>query len=323
MGPVGADPLLILLFALFIEGLIGAIPWVSRLITQPMGRLDRLIQLLDDRLNRQGLSGRNRMIRGAIVVLFIIALCWAVGWGITWLSQNYPFGWLIEFCLVVSVIGGRKNYDAVQSVAVALKAEGVVSARRALSPLIARDPAYLDGAGVARAAIEVLAYHMVKSVVGPIFWYVLFGAQGVLIYHAVKMMDKRIGHPSSWHQDFGFVAARVEDILSLIPARLGACLILVAGLCFVKTTPWIGLKTMLGDARWHDSFNRGWPESAMAGCLGLALGGPRYYREGTIETPWMGQGRKDVQVSDIQWALRLYSVACFIQGIVVVGLLVF
>jgi len=323
MGPIGADPLLILLCALFLDVFVGDMPWLFRVIRHPVVWLGALIERLDQRLNRETRSGRNRMMRGALVVCFVVGVSWGVGWGISWLTAHYPFGWLIEFFFVLSLIAQRSLYDFVKAVAEALETEGLQAGRRAVGHIVGRDPAYLDQAGVARAAIESLAENFSDAVIAPVFWYVLFGIEGLLIYKAVNTMDSMIGHLSDRHKDFGFTAARLDDILNLIPARLSGLWIILASAWFFKMTPWMGLKVMIRDARNHRSPNAGWPESAMAGCLGLSLAGPRRYRAGEIVDPWIGSGRQEATAADIRAALKLYGVACMTNAMAVFALYLF
>jgi len=127
-------------------------------------------------------------------------------------------------------------------------------------------------------------------------------------------MDSMIGHKTPRHRAFGFTAARLDDVLNVIPARLSA-LIFAAAAVFVPTAnPKTAIKTAMRDAKKHRSFNAGWPEGAVAGALGLALAGPRTYGTEIITDDWMGDGRAKATHKDIKRALYLYGVACLITG---------
>jgi adenosylcobinamide-phosphate synthase len=154
-------------------------------------------------------------------------------------------------------------------------------------------------------------------VVAPVFWYVLFGFPGLLVYKAVNTMDSMIGHKSEKYKSFGFTAARLDDILNLIPARLAGLWIFIGSFFVPTSSPRKSLKVMVRDARKHRSPNAGWPEGAMAGALDLSLAGPRKYREGQINDPWIGDGRARAIPKDIKRALQTYVAACIVNAGVV------
>ena len=197
-------------------------------------------------------------------------------------------------------------------VAAGLETGGLEGGRDAVRHIVGRDPNSLDAPAVGRAAIESLAENFSDAVVAPVFWYVLLGAPGILVYKTVNTMDSMIGHKTPRHRAFGFTAARLDDALNAIPARLSAVFIALAALFVPSTNPKAALRTAWRDAGKHRSFNAGWPEAAMAGALGLALAGPRTYLGGVVDDHWMGDGRARVNDRDIRRALYVYGVACLI-----------
>ena len=177
----------------------------------------------------------------------------------------------------------------------------------------------LDAYGVARAAIESLAENFGDGVVAPVFWYLLLGLPGLFAYKMVNTLDSMIGHKTPHYLRFGSAAARFDDLVNLLPARISGLLIAAAALFAEKGRPGRALAIMLRDARKHRSPNAGWPEAAMAGALGLALAGPRHYPEGAVVDPWVGDGTARAATSDIARALGLYKFACLIEGSLVLG----
>ena len=222
-----------------------------------------------------------------------------------------------NFSLLVSLIAQRSLFTYVRRVGFALKNGGLSDGREAVSHIVGRDPDQLDQHGVARAAIESLAENFGDGVVAPVFWYVLFGFPGLLIYKAVNTMDSMIGHKSDRYKSFGFTAARLDDILNLIPARLSGFWIFIGSFFVPTSSPMKSLTIMFRDARKHRSPNAGWPEGAMAGALDISLAGPRKYREGQINDPWVGDGRARVMPKDIKRALQTYVFACIVNAAVV------
>lgn len=311
------NPLWLLLAALVLDAYLGDMNRLFNVIKHPVVWIGDLIGFLDHKLNRDNRSELNRAIRGFVVVVFVVSVCLVIGMAVSWLGQNYPFGWTLELFLVVSLIAQRSLFSYVRRVGTALKKSGLSDARVAVSHIVGRDPDQLDQHGVARAAIESLAENFGDGVVAPVFWYVLFGFPGLLVYKAVNTMDSMIGHKSDKYKSFGFTAARLDDILNLIPARLAGLWIFIGSFFVPTSSPLKSLKTMLRDARKHRSPNAGWPEGAMAGALDISLAGPRKYREGQVNDPWIGDGRARVLPKDIKRALQTYVAACLVNAAVV------
>jgi len=308
------DPLILLLLAMGIEAYLGEASFIFNRIKHPIAIIGSLISVLDDKLNRPKRPEMDRAIRGAFVVMLMVSLSAAIGVGIMWLTLHVPWGWVVECALLVTMLASRGLYDAVARVAKGLEMEGLRGGRDAVKHIVGRDPDSLDAPGVARAAIESLAENFGDAVAGPVFWYVLFGLPGILVYKTVNTMDSMIGHKTPRHRAFGFTAARLDDVLNVIPARLSA-LIFAAAAIFVPTAnPKAAVTTAIRDAKKHRSFNAGWPEGAVAGALGLALAGPRTYGTDIVTDDWMGDGRARATHKDIERALYLYGVACLITG---------
>jgi len=317
----GFDPLALLLIALIVEGYVGAAEVLFRFVPHPVRLLGHLIGWLDLKLNRENRSEVDRAFRGALVTLLVLVLAVAVGWGVSWLTRHHDFGWVVELLGLIALLAGRELYDRVRAVAVAL-AEGIEPGRREVAHIVGRDPNQLDEHGVARAAIESAAENFSDGVVAPVFWYVLFGFPGIFAYKAVNTMDSMIGHVTPRHRAFGMTAARLDDVLNLIPARL-AGLYLAAAAVFTPTAhPLNAVRTMLRDASKHKSMNAGWPEGAAAGALGLALAGPRRYIAAVVDDPWIGDGTAQATHKDIHRMLYLYLVASLINAMVVAALAV-
>ena len=127
-------------------------------------------------------------------------------------------------------------------------------------------------------------------------------------------MDSMIGHKTERYLSFGMTAAKLDDLMSFIPARLAGLILGIAAFLVPTAHPGHAIGTMLRDARNHSSPNAGWPEGAVAGALGLSLAGPRHYGGKVVKDKWIGNGRARLTVQDIHRALFLYAVACLVQG---------
>lgn len=310
--PSLSDPLLLLLAGLAIDALFGDMRTVFRFVPHPVVLAGRAIESFERRLNRPQRSERARRERGVLTVVALVGGAAVIGWVIQALCRGRPFGALIEAFLIGVLLAMRSLFLHVANVALALRNGGLEAGRREVSHIVGRDPARLDRHGVARAAIESLAENFSDGVVAPVFWYLVLGLPGLFAYKMANTLDSMIGYRSERYRAFGWAAARFDDLVNLVPARLSGLLFATAALFVKEARPSQSLLTMLRDARKHRSPNAGWPEAAMAGALGLALAGPRHYADGVVNDPWIGSGTARATTSDIFRALRLYYAACLL-----------
>jgi adenosylcobinamide-phosphate synthase len=305
----------ILLLALIADAFFGDPQELWERIPHPVVLMGRLIGFLDRRMNRT--QNRPEGVR-AIAILVIVA--GATGLAIHLLARAHPMGFVLEGTVVTVLLAQRSLYDHVNAVAMAFREGGLDAARYAVSQIVGRDPAKLDEAGICRAAIETTAENFSDGVVAPAFWYLVGGLPGMMIYKAVNTADSMIGHRTPRHEQFGWAAARLDDWMNHVPARISAGLIWVAALLpgFDRRS---AVRAVREDAARHRSPNAGWPEAAMAGALGLALAGPRYYETGKVMDAWMNkQGNRRACRADIRSALGFYVKSCYVHG-AAVGLL--
>jgi adenosylcobinamide-phosphate synthase len=151
--------------------------------------------------------------------------------------------------------------------------------------------------------------------VAPVFWAALFGLSGLLAYKVINTADSMIGHKNARHLQFGWAAARLDDLVNLIPARLSGVIACAAALLLPGADPIGAWHAMRRDARHHRSPNAGWPEAAFAGALGLAIAGPRVYGGERVDDHWMNEGgRPHAAAPDIRMSLRLFVRACCVQA---------
>ncbi len=309
----GPDPLILLMLALLLDACVGDPPGLYRVVPHPVALMGRAIGALERRLNRESRSEATRRVRGALVVFLLAGASAAMGWAVVAIARAVPFGWLAELVLVTSLVAQRSLYRHVVAVARGLDEGGLEQGRRAVAHIVGRDPGALDEHGVARGAIESCAENFADGVIAPVFWYVLLGLPGLLAYKMVNTLDSVIGYRSPRYRAFGAVAARLDDALSFLPARLSGLLIALAAVFVPWASPLRAVRTMLRDGRKHRSLNAGWPEAAMAGALGLALAGPRRYAERVVDDAWMGDGRARATPADIRRSLYVFAVACLID----------
>ncbi len=317
-GPFTLDPLILLLLALALDAVLGEIPLVFRFVPHPVKVIGGIIAGAEAKLNRPHRSQRDRALRGILLVAAMVAGAAAVGIGVSRLSLAMPRLWLVELFLTFTLLAQRSLFDHVRAVAEGL-AKGLGAGRQAVAMIVGRDPNSLDEHGVARAAIESCAENFSDAVVAPVFWAVLFGFPGLLVYKTVNTLDSMIGHRSERYRAFGWAAARLDDVMNLAPARLAGLLIALAAAFVPSGHPFKAVRTMLRDARHHRSPNSGWPEAAMAGALGLSRGGPRRYPGEIVKEKWIGDGRARATVKDVHRSLSVLALACVLNALAVLG----
>ena len=309
--PIGQAVPFILLAALALDALIGDPRWLPH----PVRLMGWLTGFLDRALNRESHGEGARMLLGAVAVVTVVAASAAAGWAVAHYAAGVGWGWIAELVLVSMLLAQRTMADHMVRVARALDA-GVEPARDAVRHIVGRDVRALDEHAIARAAIESGAENYSDGVVAPAFWYLLLGLPGLLAYKAINTMDSMVGHRSPRHHAFGRAAARLDDAVNWVPARIAGGLIAVAAIFLPGAAPDRVWRTMLRDAPKHSSPNAGWPEAAMAGALGLALLGPRHYEgEAAGDEAWLGDGRREATADDLRRTVWVFALACVLVAV--------
>jgi adenosylcobinamide-phosphate synthase len=300
------------LAALLLEAAVGYPAFVYRAIGHPVTWMGTLLAALDRQFNRPHAPG-NRL-RGIITLAILLAATAAAA-----LAADALLPWAAVVLIAASLPAQRSLHDHVRAVADALHSGGLEAGRNAVSMIVGRNPASLDEAGVARAAIESLAENFSDGITAPAFWLAAAGLPGAACYKAANTADSMIGHRTPRHETFGWAAARLDDAINLPASRLSAVFIALAAVA-TGASPSGAIRAVLRDARRHRSPNAGWPEAAMAGALGLKLAGPRVYGDTLVDDAFMGDGRRDATAADILRALRLYKAACAAQALLLLAL---
>lgn len=217
------DPLTILLLALAFDAALGDPRWLYRALPHPIALLGRAIEAGERALNHPDLAGRSRFWRGFGLTLALVFLAAGFGRLIESLLATFSGGWIIEALLASSLIAFRSLHDHVRAVANGLE-RSLEDGRMAVSHIVGRDPQSLDQAGIARAAAESTAENFSDGLVAPVFWFAAFGLAGLCAYKTVNTLDSMIGYRSERHEAFGKAAARLDDALNWVPARLAGLL---------------------------------------------------------------------------------------------------
>ncbi len=298
-----------LALALSIDAAFGYPDAAYKAIGHPVTWIGWMIGRLDTLLNRSEWSDLQRRVAGANALCILIAIPVSVAMAVQSLCAGSAVGAIVLAILASTLIASRSLYDHVQDVARALHISGVQGGRDAVAKIVGRDPEALDEHGVARAAIESLAENASDGVAAPVFWFAVLGLPGLVAYKVINTADSMIGHRTPRHEAFGWAAARLDDLVNLPASRLTGLLFAAAAAFLPGGSSQYALAAMKRDAGQHRSPNAGWPESAMAGALGLKINGPRSYGGLPSTDAYMGNGRADATPQDISRALTLAAIA--------------
>ncbi len=221
---------------------------------------------------------------------------------------NEAFGMVTWILLGYTTLAARDLWDHAMCVYRALMEHGLSAARLAVSQLVGRDTAHLSEPDIVRATIESVSENTSDGIVAPLFYLILGGPPLAMAYKAVNTLDSMIGYRNARHRDVGWASARIDDALNWIPARLTAVGISVAAAVQLRRgeASW---SMCWRDARKHSSPNSGWPEAAMAGALGIQLGGANEYGGLVEERATLGDPGGPLTFSLIPSALQLMGLA--------------
>ncbi|MFT5161338.1 MAG: adenosylcobinamide-phosphate synthase, partial [Paracoccaceae bacterium] len=243
----------ILLIALFLDAVIGDPNWLWRRAPHPVALMGKAIGVLDRAFN----NGQQKTLKGALTIAVLILGTNLIAIGFARLPDSN----ILEVALIAVFLAHNSLAKHINAVAKGLKIS-LKDGQNAVAVIVSRDPKTLDQSGVARSAIESAAENFSDALVAPAFWALLFGLPGIMIYKMINTADSMIGYRSEKYADFGWAAARLDDLVNWIPARIAGLLICTAHGSFKA------FKLMRRDAPLHRSPNAGWPEAATASVLG-------------------------------------------------------
>jgi adenosylcobinamide-phosphate synthase len=306
--------------ALVIDRIIGDPGWLWSKIPHPVVLFGKAISFFETRFNGRGLNDRARRSYGILTILALLIASVFVGWIIeSGLAGLGLLGRVVEILLVAALLAQKNLSDHVAAVAAGLRQGGLEGGRKAVSMVVGRDPQSLDQPAICRAAIETLAENFSDGVIAPALYYAVLGLPGLIAYKMLNTADSMIGHKTQRYLHFGWAAARLDDFANWPAARLSALLI-AAGAWIERGRKAAGraFTVALTDHGLHRSPNSGWPESAMAGAIDVALAGPRIYSGERVQEPLQNAaGRRTIGPGEIEAALAVYGSACTIFNIAI------
>lgn len=287
-------------------------------LPHPVVGIGRWISFFDRRL-RRGDSHPKDVFRGALTVCLVVTLSTIPpALVLFFLWKLHPVAYLVVDSLMCGqLLAARQLVREADKVRTALERGDTEGARTAVSFIVGRDTAVLDEKGICRAAAETVAENTSDGVIAPLFFMLLFGAVGGFFYKAVNTMDSMLGYRNRRYLTFGRAAAKTDDFVNFLPARLSALLMLLACPC-LRLDGRRAFRVFLRDRFKHASPNSAQAESVCAGALGVCLLGDAYYGGVLYHKEEIGDPVREIESEDIRRAGRLMYVSSFFMLLLVV-----
>lgn len=277
----------------------------------PVVLMGKLISLLERLFYHPADKDTRKFAWGAVLVLVVLWLVYAVAEGIMLLSYHIPWSWgstAVGAIMLSFAISPKSLAKAGKELYGLLLAGDMTEARRKVGWIVGRDTDKLDEPEIARATVETIAENTTDGIIAPLFFFVLGGVPLAMAYRAANTMDSMIGYKNDKYLYFGRAAARLDDVLNYIPARITGVLFIFAA--------WIlgydykfAYRMMLRDAKKHPSPNGGYAEATVAGALHVRLGGYNSYFGQQHFRAYMGEPLETLGIKHIMGAIRLMYTA--------------
>jgi adenosylcobinamide-phosphate synthase len=309
---------LYVMLAFFLDLLVGDPGWIPH----PVVLIGRVIELLERLFRRFSNSPAALKITGTVAALITVVGSWCLTYLLMrWVfSLNYWAGAVLSVWLISTTIAARGLSRAAGEIYILLQNGNLDEARLKVGMIVGRDTGNMESGCVTRAAVETVAENIVDGVVSPLFYAFIGGAPLAMAYRAVNTLDSMLGYKNERYINFGFASARLDDIANYVPARLTG-LFLLAAAWILRMRAKGAIEAVLRDAPNHPSPNSGIPESAVAGALGVRLGGMNYYNGCGSFRAYMGKDLTPLEPVHIKQTVRLMYVSSLIA--VLTGVFIF
>ena len=307
----------IILAAFLLDLLVGDPRWFPH----PVRIIGVLIESAEKILRRVVRTSRAEKTAGVLLVIIIVlpvyflsivALSAA-------LSMSVVFGIVFAVLMAYTTLSTRGLADAARAVLSRLDRGDIIGARRELAMIVGRDTDTLDEKEIIRAVVETVAENASDGVVAPFFYLAIGGPALAMAYKAVNTLDSMVGYTNKSYQNFGWAAAKLDDLANYIPARITAGLLSLSAWLILGSgrAAW---KTTVRDGRSHPSPNSGYPEAAMAGALGVRLGGESAYAGTVHKKPYIGDDCRHPDKKDIAKSVRLLYCCALLAALCAAGI---
>ncbi len=284
--------IVVLLIALVLDAIIGDPNTLWKKIPHPVVMMGEVIKYFDKNYN---LKSSENLKQVGLIGLGLASIAMLI---LGLILEMLPYK-IIDIIILAIFLAHKSLIQHAEAVEEAL-GMSLMEGRLAVAKIVGRDTSHLEESDVVRATVESTAEGFLDGVFAPIFWYLVAGLPGLLLYKFVNTADSMIGYKNEQYSEFGWATAKFDDLLNFIPARIVPLIIGLSQLSLAS------IKKALEDGPNHRSLNAGWPEAAFSAVLGIALSGPRSYEGETQHYSYINpQGRKDLTKEDIKDCIKL------------------
>ena len=301
------DRVPVILTAFMLDIILGDPHWLPH----PVRWIGRAVHFIETGLRKTGLPLR---LSAVLLTFIVVSTTLALSLSAILLAYRFsdPAGFIISVIIMYTTLSTRSLYDESMKVYEDLRHNNLIAARNNLSMIVGRDTGHLDSGEVIRGAVETIAENSVDGVISPLFYAMIGGPALAIAYKAINTLDSMVGYKNEKYIDLGWASARLDDLANYIPARISGFLIPVAALLCGKCLR-NSLRTVLHDRKNHPSPNSGIPEAAVAGALGVQLGGVNYYQGIPSSRPFIGELRHNFSEGHITGANRIMIVSSILM----------
>jgi adenosylcobinamide-phosphate synthase len=239
-------------------------------------------------------QGNYRLLKGGIISVFLVTTVFYIFYLIETLLIQYSFILLIVNAILIFYgLANRTLIQEALKVLRSLETDGIVAGRKQLSFIVGRDTSNLSGNQIKIAVLETISENLSDGVIAPLFYYALGGVPLMFTYKMVNTLDSMIGYKNKRYKQFGLIAARIDDVVNYIPARITAFLMAIVSF------KWSSMKYVFKYGHLHASPNAGYPEAALAGALNCRFGGPNIYHGKRVDKPYIGMNNRNITRNDV------------------------
>ena len=297
-------PELLIIIPLLVGFLLDTILGDPFWLPHPIRLFGHFINFFSGKLN----SGKYRKAKGMVLAGFLILSTYLVIWFLLEWAKNIE----VLFVVLASIgvfygLANRSLISEAHKVISALEKQGLEAGRKQLSYIVGRETLNLNEQQIRTAVLETLAENLSDGVIAPLFFYALGGVPAMMAYKMANTLDSMVGYKSEKYREFGWFAARFDDIINFIPARITALLMVILSLS------WRGLVYFFRYGHQHSSPNAGYPEAALAGILNCQFGGPNVYHGILVEKPYIGKNARIITNIDFYKTCVLNFFTCAVM----------
>lgn len=266
----------------------------------PVRYMGKLIRWTEKKIRAAVRDNRELKIGGFVLWGVTVGTTFAVTYAVVKLSSIHPaIHFVVNSLLLYTTLATKCLADEAKKVMKVLKTGTIEEARVQLSYIVGRDTTHLSESEIIRATVETVSENTVDGIIAPLFYAFIGGAPLAFAYKAINTLDSTVGYKNEKYADIGFASAKIDDVANYIPARITALLMTIASL-LLRWDYKNCLKIAIRDRKNHKSPNCAYAEGAVAGALGIQLGGINVYFGEVVYKPTIGDRKRDLEAADIE-----------------------